>query len=705
MNLYSQQQEALNKIASFMQKKNCPVFILKGYAGTGKTTMIRAIIEYANSINKHTHVMAPTGRAAKVLREKTGIPATTIHKAIYAYKKIRTDRHDEQGKLIFVEDRPDHDSEDKRTYGADDIQMWFGLKVLEQDLTPSDMLYIVDESSLISSKKATNEFLHFGTDVLIDDLLTFVQPALGGKIIFVGDPAQLPPVGDNRSAALDESFFQEKDMAVESFELTEVVRQKGDSAILKNAMIVRDVLKLEPSCRNQLCYERKEDEVEDSTPMEVVSKFVGDQPQPEIGNSIVVCYSNAKVKEYNDEIRQLYFPGNRGIMVGDVLQVVKNSIFNNVYVFNGDFVTVTDVSDVIDVQSAPVWLDLNGKKERVNVELYYQDIKVITEYGQEFCCKIIKNLLDSSLPSLKQKEVTSAYINFRMRHPEIKSNREVMASALLDDPYFNALNAKYGYAITCHKSQGGEWKNVYVDYGGRTGTNDDCLRWQYTATTRAVERLYGVNIPSITPLSKMTFSKIIQTKNAPKCDISYAAVSADTPLSPAATNAQKAKYISAEAALGRQDMVIMSVQELQYKDRYIILTSCGQEMFDCYYNRSGVYTSVSPLQSTVNTDKIVDALKSFELAEYNITYVPETDGLKQLHAKIMSACDEYGIKITNIQDDLDHYKLTYHFITSGQFSNILFYINKEGFITRAMPSSDLGEKDDLLNKLIQTLQK
>lgn len=588
--------------------------------------------------------------------------------------------------------------------GADDIQMWFGLRTLENDLTPSDMLYIVDESSLISSKRTQNEFLHFGTDVLIDDLLTFVQPALGGKIIFVGDPAQLPPVGDNRSAALDESFFQEKGLATESFELTEVVRQKGESIVLKNAMIVRDLLKKDSTNRNQLCYERKEGEVEDVTPMEVVSRFVEDLPQPEIGNSVVVCFSNAKVKDYNDEIRQQYFPGNRGIMVGDVLQVVKNSIFNNVYVFNGDFVTVTEVDDKVEVQSAPVWMNVNGGKERIIVELEYQDIKVVTEYAQEFSCKIIKNLLNNAYPSLKQKEVTSAYINFRMRHPEIKNNREVTSSALLEDPYFNALNAKYGYAITCHKSQGGEWKNVYVDYGGRTGTNDDCLRWQYTATTRAVERLYGVNIPCITPLSKMTFSKTMLNKNAPKMSIPYAAVSVETPLSPSASNAQKAKYVSAEAALSRLNLSIMSVQEMQYKDRYTILTPHGQEVFDCYYNGTGIYTSISPLQTTDRTEEIVDALRSFELAEYNITYTPESDGLKQLHGKVMSACDEHGIKITNVVEDLDHYKLTYHFVTSGQFSNILFYVNKEGFVTRAMPSSDLGEDDELLNMLIGTMQ-
>ena len=255
--LTGQQKTAFETINTFVQDSDTPIFILKGYAGTGKTTMIKALIPFLQEKGKIVNLMAPTGRAAKILREKTGYSACTIHRGIYAFQDMKAVRHDETGELILT----NHTLNNPyiRSKGSDDLQFWFAIKQLEPNNDPAKNIYIIDESSMISSQPAYSETLHFGSDILIDDLMTFIKPHLGGKIIFVGDPAQLPPVGDNRSVALEESYFKEKKLATMSYELTDVLRQEGESAILNNAMKIRDLLQSEH--RNQLCFERKQGEI------------------------------------------------------------------------------------------------------------------------------------------------------------------------------------------------------------------------------------------------------------------------------------------------------------------------------------------------------------------------------------------------------------------------------------------------------------
>jgi len=443
--------------------------------------------------------MAPTGRAAKVLHDKTGYDACTIHRGIYCFERMQVVRYDEKGKLIET----DHTKgKELRSQGSDDLQFWFDIRSHKDDEDPSKQVYIIDESSMISSRCANNETLHFGTDVLIDDLLTNARPHLGGKIILIGDPAQLPPVGDNCSVAFDETFFAGRQLGVSSCELTEVLRQKGESAILKNAMQVRDVLQSET--RNRLCFERKEGEVEDMTSEDVVESFYERNPTPSIGDAVVIAYTNALVKDYNDALRRRYFPDKANVVAGDILQVVRNNVNEKlgIELFNGDFVKVLDVSDAVETQSAPVWTDVAGHRERANIAIGFRDATLQTEDGKEVKCKIVDTLLNTREPGLTPLQSVALYINFRMRHPHLKQNEEAFKEALMQDTYFNALQTKYGYAITGHKSQGGEWGTVYVDYSGRTGLNNDSLRWTYTVTTRAAGTLYGVNMPRLLCASK-----------------------------------------------------------------------------------------------------------------------------------------------------------------------------------------------------------
>ena len=706
--LYPQQQQALEAICNFLDSDN-EVFILRGYAGTGKTTMVKALLPELKRRDKSLYLMAPTGRAAKVLSDKTGHEAHTIHSCIYDILRLTSVRHDKSGELIKMSDAFYKDVEEKRKH--DTVELWFDLKHHGFNYIPDKSLYIIDESSMISSRETKNENLHFGSDNLLNDLLEYAELRKGGKIVFIGDPAQLPPVGDNTSAALTEEFFTSKGLKVSSFELTEVIRQAEDSTILKNAMMVRDLLN--SSQRNRLSFIRCKDEVEDISATSMVDKYVESNPTPRFGQSIIICFSNSTTKSYNDAIRSHYYPGSSSVQPGDILQVVKNCTAHLStdslesapcgILYNGDFVRVLEVSEHVETQSALVWTKIGDKQDTVS--LTYREVVIQTENGDILPpVKIIDSLLNDTEPRLTQDQTTSQYINFRMRNPKLPNDREAMAQALAEDPYCSALHVKYGYAITGHKSQGGDWNTVFVEYAGRTGLDNDSLRWVYTATTRAKKRLYGCNMPNIQPLDKLQIRPIQQVgKHAAnaRCIVDVGSVER---LSPNATLSQKAKYLSAEAALNRIGFRIECVEQMPYKDRYHIAVENGIERYDCIYNGAGYYTSYTPLEQSSNTQQIMEALQSEERYEYRFDYTPSSDALALLYAKVQSVADEIGVKITNVVEEIKQYYILYHLKTSGKFARIKFYFNANHFITSAQPESDLGDADDLLQLLIQKLK-
>ena len=332
MILTKQQQKVLDSVKEFLNS-NLPVFILKGYAGTGKTTMISYIIEEVTKHDKVPILMAPTGRAARVLGTKTRREANTIHRCIYELDTIETKE------------------------GSDDIRYIFPLKDVED--TAKDRICIVDESSMIGTREVHNELFEFGSGSLLNDLLSFVAPHRGGKVIFIGDPMQLPPVGDNVSNALDEKFFEEVGkMGVMVAELTDVVRQNEGSAILGNAMKVRTLL--DSVQRNDLVFDRKENEVIDIEGYNMPKQLLSMYPKPEIGHSVIITYSNRQARDYNYAVRELLYPSEKQIVVGDILQVVSNNYKLNV--MNGDFVKITAINGDLEFQSALVYCNTGGEK-------------------------------------------------------------------------------------------------------------------------------------------------------------------------------------------------------------------------------------------------------------------------------------------------------------------------------------------------------
>ena len=673
MRLTSQQQQVLDNIRTFLDS-DVSVFILKGYAGTGKTTMIRTIIEEIKNREKEPILMAPTGRAARVLESKNSWKANTIHRCIYELDTIET-------------------KED-----SDDIRFIFPLKNKED--VANDHICIVDESSMIGTREVQNELFEFGTGSLLNDLLTYVAPKRGGKIIFVGDPMQLPPVGDNVSNALDEKYFESIGLKAMGSELTDVVRQGAGSAILSNAMKVRALI--ESQQKNNLVFDRQENEVIDMEGYKMPEQLLSLYPKPEIGQSVIIAFSNRQARDYNYAVRELLYPEQKQIVVGDILQVVSNNYKLNV--MNGDFVKIVAINGETEYQSAPVYINIGGQRMQHKITLSFRNVRIRLDNELEISCKIIENMLDDADPNLTFSQIQALYINFCMRYPQLKRGSQLFKEYLKADPYFNALRVKFGYAITGHKSQGGEWNTVFVDYTGRTGLNTDCLRWTYTVTTRASHTLYGYNMPNVTPMSKLQVAPIIKAAKPRDEYLSFTDVP-ETPFhSKDAPNFLKAKYWVVLDELKKENCIIKNVESKNYCEWYYIEDASGFiHTVQCTYNKAGLFTRYQAGDTSEGILRILSLVQTNMTILCSFRYVPSNELLRELYNYVESICSDLDIKITNIVEHLSNYNVYYYLQGAGVYSCIQFYITKDGFISYAQPFSDLGSDDPILKEVIERL--
>ena len=579
MELTFHQHQILRQIEVFMES-DASVFILRGYAGTGKTTMVKHIVDYISQ-SRLVALMAPTGRAARVLSEKTGYDANTIHKTIYG-----------TGSLV---------SKEVKNVAEAEFKLCFPI-----NMTDGKIVAVVDEASMLCSRTVEQEMFQFGTDNLMNDLLTFVRPSYGGKVIFVGDPAQLPPVGESDSQALNETFFVEKGLKVMTGTLTEVLRQTGDSVILKNAMKIRELLNTE--IRNRLVFEEKEGDVESIADGELLNKYFDERKRGGEKDNVVICFSNQSAYQYNKAIREkLYAEENPELKVGDVLMVVHNNY--RLDKMNGEFVSVSYVGEKVK-QTAPVYVQKGGIRQLSNITLTFQHVQVSDLKNDPMDCMLLLDLLNDGSPSLGIDRQKALYINFCMRHPHLKIGSKEFSDALLADMYCNCLKAKYGYAVTGHKCQGGEWKKVFVDYSGRTGLSNDCLRWAYTATTRARETLYIFNLPHITPFSKFRIEQVQQcSKMNPECRV-IEKVEPSPFHEPSAPDYLHAKCRCVMENMEYTPYNIVSVVSKPYQEMYYIKTPDGVECYDIRYKKGGVFAKAVPRKDTRHSQTVGMMLNS-----------------------------------------------------------------------------------------------
>lgn len=674
MELTILQNKVFEQIKAFLNS-DASVFILRGYAGTGKTTMVKVIADYIKQ-SRQLAMMAPTGRAARVLATKTGHKAVTIHKAIYAKAHI----------------------EPKKVKDIAESEYKFVYPINESE-NGGNIVAIVDEASMVCSRKIEHELFIFGTDNLMEDLLTFVRPNFGGKVIFVGDPAQLPPVGESVSNALRAEYFKEKGLKVVEAELTEVLRQKGDSVILKNAMMIRDLLQKDK--RNQLVFEEQKDDVEMVPSEQFLDKYLKYRKESGRHDSVIICYSNKSANRYNRDIRKSLYGGDVPLRENDILLITQNNYRLNR--MNGEFVPVLSVGARTQ-QSAPVYAQIGGKRQRIVITLNFIQVTVPDGDGNPMLCMLLEDLLTSDKATISIDENRALYINFCMRHPSLKQGTQVFADALLNDEYYNAIRAKYGYAVTGHKCQGGEWGKVFVDYTDRTGLDDDSLRWAYTATTRAQKTLYVSNLPHITPFSKFRIESIQKCKSIdPECRILN-----EVPPTPFhdknVDNGIRAKYHCIVKNLKYTPYKIVSVQSRPYLEIYNIQTPDGVDRYDLYYKTGIIFQPAKASSTNKHTQQIEMMLNDERGMPYKYDYTPSDDSHSKLFDLIRSACDSLSVQITNVVEHAEDFCTIYYMRTSGTFSYIKVYINSDGFITYAKPMSLKGNEDGELGAIIKIIK-
>ena len=441
----NEQNDIITDISEFITTiGNRSIYLLKGYAGTGKTTLVSSLVKSLPVVAKRHVLMAPTGRAAKVLAKYSKRAASTIHRKIYW---IRTNK---SGNTFIT----------------------------RKENTHTNTIFFVDEASMISE----NNEKAFGNRSLLDDLIEYVYEGLDCKLILIGDTAQLPPVHLEVSPALNEEILERKsNKQIISRELTEVVRQKENSLILNNATLIREKIAKEdytfPSIitNNEVIRINTGEDLQDA--LESAYSNNG------INNTSVICRSNKRANLYNQQIRAKIRWQENEISSGDMLMVVRNNYFwldessKAGFIANGDIIIVTKINETIE--------RYGFRFARASVEM--------VDYPKE------KNLdLLLLLDTLTSESPTISYDQYQKLYKEIskdyKGQKEINKK-IKEDEFFNALQIKFAYAITCHKSQGGQWENIFVDMGYFTDQMLDkaYLRWLYTAITRATKKLYLIN--------------------------------------------------------------------------------------------------------------------------------------------------------------------------------------------------------------------
>ncbi len=452
------QQIALGLMKEFVHDEVDRVFMLKGYAGSGKTSLIVELIQYLKGKNIPYQLLASTGRAAKMLSLKTGSSAQTVHSFIYTFTYNVLNSQSKTAKVTFsIRDNP----------------------------TSLNTLFIVDEASLISDHKSVAQSLEFGTGKLLSDFFKFLGHR---KAIFVGDPAQLPPINTLFSPALNASYVEKefRKPVKEAF-LYEVIRYAKNSGIYFNAEHIRKQLENPKSVRYMTLFAKNFTDIEvvefDSI---LVKQYVDGIRQNGIASSIMICYTNASCNILNQLARQQLFPDRTEMGEGDLVIVGSNNYLYKLD--NGQQLYIRNVSDKVERRA-------NLHFRNIEFSLVNPDgISTITLHA-----KIIDEYLYRPKPIISADEEFELVRDFFIRtDKEIKKDTIQLVEKLGTDPYLNALRIRFGYAITCHKAQGGEWENVYLILEKLlfAQTKDDkefLLRWTYTALTRAQKRITFLN--------------------------------------------------------------------------------------------------------------------------------------------------------------------------------------------------------------------
>ena len=457
-----EQAHALEVFAEFLTDRDPHVvMILRGSAGTGKTTLSGAIVRTLKEIHQKVMLLAPTGRAAKVFSLNSGSPAYTIHRRIYREKSFSG------------------------------VEGQFNLN----DNLYTDTLFMVDEASMIANMGLGG--MSFGSGCLLDDLVHFVYQGRNDRLLLIGDKAQLPPVGEEESPALHAAMLEGYGLKVYECDLNEVLRQSEKSGILYNATMIRQMITHDDITQLPKIHFAGYSDIKPMPGAELIEALADSYHHVGLDDTIVVTRSNKRANIFNQGIRNMVLDREEELSQGDILMIVKNNYYwmeeerkNNNKLQSNEIPAFLANGDRAKVLKVRRRIDLYGFRF-ATLLLQFPDYD-----NYELEATVLLDTLTSEAPALTHEQQEQLFHQIEEDYQDIPLKADRM-KAIRQDQFFNALQVKFAYAVTCHKAQGGQWAHVYVDQGYMTDDmlNPDYIHWLYTAFTRATEMLYLVNWP------------------------------------------------------------------------------------------------------------------------------------------------------------------------------------------------------------------
>ncbi|MFW5803731.1 MAG: ATP-dependent DNA helicase [bacterium] len=517
-----EQQNAIKKIEDFFNDDS-DILILNGPAGTGKTTLINFAINRLKETNRKYMLLAPTGRATKVLKDVTQDTASTIHKVIYKLEKI---------------------TELKRMSAVQPLFKY----TLQFNKFDKNTIYFIDEASMISNKKCKEDHHIFGANNLLLDIIKYTKVNRNDyntKIIFIGDKYQLPPVGQSISAALNKGYWLKKYpyLKIIDVNLTNVKRQNLESGVFS----VANSLKKRIQHNNFTDFEinQKEADIQFVSCSDFIYSYKNNL------DSILITYSNRMADKYNAQIRKSFGYRKNTVCIGDKIIITKNNYFHDINLYNGEVGQILGINSNVKKFQIPI-------DKTKTIALSFRDVRIKFGDNQYVDCKILENNLYSDNNDISTDEERALYVLFKNKNNNISPINENFKNLLQNDPYFNAVRIKFAYAITCHKAQGGEWNNVYVDFEANNLIPPKVyFKWLYTAITRSKGNLFCINYESLRNLLNIKTHFIYDF-------------------------------------LKNRNLSVVNIDQLVYRDRISITNNDEVVFFDFIYDRNWVVKEIKP---------------------------------------------------------------------------------------------------------------
>lgn len=702
-NLTPGQEELIAELERFLSDGEADVFLLKGYAGTGKTFITRGLGRYLAAQGRAFCLAAPTGRAAKVIAAKSGFDAETLHKKVYDYTKFS-------------------EYTDGGVAGSETFKAY--LEIAKNDL-PANAVFIVDEASLVSDVYQEGEFFRTGSGHLLKDFLTHVgldHNDHDKKVIFIGDAAQLPPVDMAFSPALDADYLRKTyGVAIRGYELKDVVRQKADSAVMRNVQPLREALEVETF--NKISFDFDGAEVSRLAPEELMPAYFQSCDHAVNAKSVIISRSNAEAAEFNRAARQTFFPGMETVAAGDKLMVVKNTPILS----NGDFIWVKEVGATVETREVALKRKHPDTQEieTITVALAFREVHAGFRGADGrpffFWTKILENLLYDNSPGLGSDEQKALYVDFRMRKRHLRPGDAAFTMELQRDPYFNALRVKFGYALTCHKAQGSEWEHVFVSCPTtQNPLSADAFRWLYTAMTRTSDRLYLINPPHRAIGGEMDVVGGGLALRAARNAAPTATVQLEATAAPnAATFGLSERDGVLFAILGQvralledTGIEIESIVHNQYQEAYFFRRGEDTTRLNIAYNARGRVKSVAAVQKDPLSEDLTRLLgvlmdRPLPVGNAGATEVLSAAGglsrpfLQEYHDRLELILRERRIRIAGLVER--PWCVRYSLERDGEVATIDIWYNSKSILTKCQPVDNACTVGPLLPEVVDLL--